>query len=160
MDPQIAPLTWLTIRGTSDGFLFCDLSQDSDGFSKLNPSKPLISARFTTTMRKRLLSIEIGPGDVLMYSGHSIKRGSVQLLRTLGLRDEYVMQKVQMVGARSYANYCEAYNDCKPDDLPRFSSVEQCLQHAAYIRQQKEILLDETAFSNFLAQMSMKQSDE
>ena len=70
------------------------------------------------------------------------------------------MSKVQMVGARAYANYCEAYNDCSPEDLPRFSSAEQYLQHADYMREQKEILLNDAGFASFLSEMNLQQSQE
>ncbi len=105
-------------------------------------------------MLTRLLTIGIGPRDVLIYSGHSTKRGSVQLFRSLGIRDEFVMQRDQMIGARAYANYCEAYNDCRPEDLPIFSSAEKYLEHAKHMMEQKEILLDEQAFPNFLSRMT------
>ena len=48
-----------------------------------------------------------------------LKRGSLQLFRSLGLRDEYAMQRVQMVGHKAYVYYCEAYNDCTPEDWPK-----------------------------------------
>lgn len=68
-----------------------------------------------------------------MYSGHSIKRGSVQLYRSIGYRDEHIMQKVQMTGQRAYANYCAAYKDLAPQELPRFSNVEEYIKHAESI---------------------------
>ena len=55
-----------------------------------------------------------------MYSGHSIKRGSVQLYRALGIRDDEIMEIVQMSGYQAFANYCAAYNYCAPPELSRF----------------------------------------
>jgi len=34
------------------------------------------------------------------------------------------MEIVQMKGPRAYANYCEAFNDCAPNSLPRFDSAK------------------------------------
>ena len=160
MDPVTALLSWLMIRGTCDGFLFCDVTTNSHGVCKIDPSRALSAARFNSLMRSRLLSIGISPGDVLMYSGHSLKRGSVQLYRSLGLRDEYVMQRVQMVGPRAYANYCEAYNDCAPEDLPRFASAEEYLQHARQIMEERKMALDETAYSRFVLEFAGEAQEE
>ncbi len=41
------------------------------------------------------------------------------------------MEMIQMIGTNAYANYCAAYNDCAPTDLPRFSNVRDFLDHAA-----------------------------
>ena len=88
MDPKIVLLSWLLVRGPQEGFLFCDTVQKGSGFYKINPSKSLSSARFNSLMGNRLLDVGIGSGYVLMHSGHSLKRGSVQLYQSLGLRDE------------------------------------------------------------------------
>ncbi len=41
------------------------------------------------------------------------------------------MEIIQMIGTNAYANYCAAYNDCAPADLPRFSNMRDVLEHAA-----------------------------
>ena len=153
MDPKVALLTWLSVRGPSDGFLFCDITTNSEGTCKIDYTIPLSSAKFNILMRGRLRTIGIGGGDILMYSGHSLKRGSVQLYRSLGLRDEYVMQRVQMVGPKAYANYCEAYNDCAPEDLPRFASAEEYLEQADRLKKEKELALNPEAFSKFITEV-------
>jgi len=154
MDPKVALLSWLTIRGGSDGFVFCDVRMSTQGICKLDPSKPLSSDRFSKLMRSRLTSIGIGKGDVSMYSGHSIKRGAVQLYRSLGLKDEYIMKKVQMVGANAYLRYCEAFNDCAPEELPRFSGVEGYIAHAARIHKERQICLSEQEYMNYISYLS------
>ena len=151
MDPVVALLSWLTVRGAADGFLFCDVKKTSSGVCKIDPTKSLSSDRFNSIMRSRLLLLGVGPGDTLMYSGHSLKRGAVQLYRSLGLKDEYIMKKVQMVGANAYLRYCEAFNDCAPDDLPRFSGVEGYIQHAARIHQERQMHLDENEYSKYIS---------
>ena len=112
MDPKVAVLSRLTIRGARDGHIFCDARLSKTGICKINPVKPLSSNRFSKLMRLLLTSISIGKGDVRRYSGHSIKRGAVQLYRSLELKNEYIVKKVQMVGANAYLKYCEAFNDC------------------------------------------------
>ncbi len=99
----------------------------------LNTGKELSSSKFSKLLRNRLEIIGIGKEDVLMYSGHSIKRGAVQLYRSLNLRDEQIMEIVQMKGSHAYANYCAAYNDCAPPSLPRFSSWRDFVNHAETI---------------------------
>lgn len=97
MDPFVALFPWLQMRLTFPGPLFCDTSETKIVL-KVIPSKPLSSVKFTTFFRVRLARIGIGPSGLVMYSGHSIKRGSVQLYRSLGLLDENIIEKVQMTG--------------------------------------------------------------
>ena len=153
MDPHVALLTGLSIRGADAGYLFCDARQNKQGICKIDPNRPLSSARFATMMRSRLSSIGIGPSDVLMYSGHSLKRGAIQLYRSLGLKDEYIMQRVQMVGARAYSNYCEAYNDCAPRELPRFAYSEQFLEHAVAVMHDRKVLFTAEQFDRILSKI-------
>lgn len=35
-----------------------------------------------------------------------------------------------MNGFNAYANYCEPYDYCYPKELPRFSNVEDYIEHA------------------------------
>ena len=78
MDPFLALYSWLDIRGTSPGPIFCDI-RDSKAGSTLGTTEQWSSKRFTDLLRNRLMSIGIGSEDAKMYSSHSIKRGSVQL---------------------------------------------------------------------------------
>ena len=138
MDPKVALLSWFTVRGATEGYVFCDARRSKSGICIIYPSKPLISDRFTKIMRQRISCIVIGSAG---YSGHSIKRGSVQLYRSLGLKDEYIMKKVQMVGTNAYLRYCEAFNDCAPEELPRFAGVEGFIQHAAHVHKEQQMIL-------------------
>lgn len=65
-----------------------------------------------------------------MYTGHSIKRVSVQLYRSHGIRHEMIIEIIQMKGHHAYANYFAAYNDCATRDLPRFNSEHDYIVHA------------------------------
>ena len=151
MDPKVALLSWLTVRGARDGYIFCDVRLSKTGICKINPAKPLSSNRFSKLMRLRLTSIGIGERDVRMYSGHSIKRGAVQLYRSLGLKDEYIMKKVQMVGANAYLRYCEAFNDCAPEELPRFSGVQDYISHASRIHKERQMFLNGDEYAKYMA---------
>lgn len=91
------------------------------------------SSRFTKLLRDRLPHLGIGREDCVIYTGHSLKRSAVQLYRSIGLRDEYIMKKVQMSGSRAYANYCAAYNDCGTADLSIFTNIEDYIKHAKHI---------------------------
>lgn len=88
-----------------------------------------------------------------MCTGHSIKRGSVQLYRSLSPRDEMVMEFIQRKGPNAYANYCAAYNDCAPLELPRFTSIEDYLKHASKIAGESENSHEGLAFDSFLEEM-------
>ncbi len=119
----------MCVRGNREGFLFCDVSEKN----MIVTGKPWSVHDFTEFMRKRLRMCGVGPGSVTLYSGHSLKRGSVQLYRSLGIRDEQIMEINQMIGTNSYANYCAAYNDCAPTDLPRFSNVRDFLRLRSHV---------------------------
>lgn len=85
-----------------------------------------------------------------MFSGHSIKRGSVQLYRSLGIRDESVMEIIQMKGHHAYSNYTAAYSDCVPVDLPRFANVRDFINHADTVAKETDWVHDPQAFQDFL----------
>lgn len=85
-----------------------------------------------------------------MYSGNSIKRGSVQLYRSLGLPDVAIMEIIQMSGRQAYANCCAAYNDCVPQELPRFNSVKEYVCHAGTICEEYEHIRGKDNFAKFL----------
>ncbi len=48
-----------------------------------------------------------------------------------GIRDEQIMEIIQMIGSNAYRNYCATYHDSAPTDLPRFSNVDDFLELAA-----------------------------
>ena len=150
MDPFIPLYAWLTLRGSSPGPLFCDGRSTSSGQSLVDTTKPWNSKKFKIHLQKRLSAIGIGDADLEMYSGHSIKRGSVQLYRSLGLRDEAIMEIIQMSGQNAYANYCAAYNDCAPKSLPRFASVSEYIKHAEKIVTETDVIHSKEKFDGFM----------
>lgn len=135
LDPFIALYSWLEIRGGDDGPIFSDIKLNMTGMT-INTSVPWSVSNFTSFLRKRLFQIGVGSSDVDMYTGHSIKRGNVQLYRSLGYRDDYIMQKIQMTGFKAYANYCEAYNDCNPASMPNFNTITAFLEHAEIVQRE------------------------
>ncbi len=87
-DPFVALLSWMSMRGNRPGYLFCDVTDKN----------VIVTNKFWTTndfkvfLRARLRLCGVGPGNLDRYSGHSMKRGCVQLYRSLGVRDEHIMQ--------------------------------------------------------------------
>ncbi len=51
------------------------------------------------------------------------------------------------MGANAYLRYSEAFNDCAPDELPRFAGVQGYVAHAARIHKERQILLNEKEYS-------------
>lgn len=90
MDPKLALLTWMTTRRSKPGPLFCDAKITRAGVV-LDPTRAWQVSSFTNFFRSRLQSLGVGQDDTGMYTGHSLKRGSVQLYRSLGYEDEYIM---------------------------------------------------------------------
>jgi len=132
MDPKLALLTWLRTRGDQPGFIFCDVREVRHGHV-IDGSKPFTAETFSKFLQLRLKSMGIGSGDALMYTGHSIKRGCVQLYRSLRLTDEYIMELIQMNGHAAFMNYTAAYNDCNPTEMPRFTSIDATITHCKKI---------------------------
>ncbi len=115
---------------------------------------PLNSARSTQIVRTKMLAIGVGGGDARKHTAHSLKRCAVQLYRTLRLRDECVMQKVQMVGSKAYASYCAGLNDCAPTDLSRFAWTEDFIGHAERMMDEKNLLLRDNVHEEFMSEVT------
>eukprot|EP00737_Agarophyton_chilense_P002027 gb/GEZJ01002293.1/.p1 GENE.gb/GEZJ01002293.1/~~gb/GEZJ01002293.1/.p1 ORF type:complete len:206 (+),score=22.41 gb/GEZJ01002293.1/:412-1029(+) len=128
VDPYIALLKWLCLRGSVNGSPFCDVKETAGGIFLLYNAIFSVS-KFTDVLRIRMHAVGVGECDVKAHSGHSLKRGAVQLYRAQGFKNEMIMELVQPSDYHSYSNYCEAYNDCQ-SNRPRFSSVDALLNHA------------------------------
>jgi len=107
--------------------------------------------QFIELLRLRLS--QIGVVGVGMYGDHSLKRGCVQLYSSLGLSDEMIMQIVQMTGHHAYANYCAAYNDCAPLELPRFTPIKDYITHAERISGECDLIQDSETFDEWILEM-------
>lgn len=122
--------------------------------------KVLTAKKFKDFLRVRLLDIGVGRADTIEYTGHSLKRGSVQLYRSLNLRDEQVTETIQMKGPHAYANCCAAYNDCAPPNLPCFSSASNYIAHAEKIATESDWIHDSDAFEEFMKEIWEKTDPE
>ena len=84
----------------------------------------------------------VGAGVTEPYSVHSLKHRFVQLYMPLGVRDENVMETIQMRGPNAYANYCAAYNDCGPTSLRRDTNYDDFIKHARTLIKEEKFRLD------------------
>lgn len=72
--------------------------------SVLDKTKPFNSKTFSEFFPSRIEKIGVGRGDVVMRYGYSIKRGAARICRSLNLRDEQIMELIQMKGPHANAN--------------------------------------------------------
>ena len=160
LDAQLALMTWIILRGTLSGPLFCGLKQTSAGMV-LDRAVAFSVERFTNFIQGRLRSMGTGEGYAKTFTGHSLKRGSIQLYRSLSIRDSQIRETTKMRGVeaflayaaennndpepevrtnspgqkfavptQSYHRFCVENNDCAPPDLPSFQSKEDMIAHA------------------------------
>jgi hypothetical protein len=127
MDPTLALCLWLKQRGDEKGHLFCNIASSG----RLEHNKPWDSKKFIDYMRSRLHLVGEGHANVAIFSSHSIKRGSVQLYRKIGMSDQWIMRRIKMVGEFVYLRYTGAFNDAAPQDLPEFANVSAAISWAA-----------------------------
>lgn len=91
----------------------------------------------------------------IRYTGHWIKRGSVPLHGSLGMRDEMVKKLVQMTGPLEYTNYCTAYHECGPNDIPRMYSVTKYSHHAEKVFHETSIVRNGNALNSFMQEFGL-----
>jgi hypothetical protein len=94
MDPTLALCLWLKHRGDGNGHLFCSIANSG----RLDYNNPWDSKKFIEYMRSRLHLIGEGQANLAIFSSHSIKRGAVQLYRKIGMSDQWIMRRINMVG--------------------------------------------------------------
>lgn len=145
MDPFFAVSTWLEIRGDTDGYLFCQV-QWEPGLQRIVHHHPWSNKDFVKFMRSRLIAVGIAPVSAKMFTGHSLKRGCVQLLRTLGMKNEAIMRRIKMAGTNAYLRYTEAFNDSCPTQLPDFRNREAIESHVKGLYAKTDILGNEGMF--------------
>ena len=89
MDPKIAITAWAVVRGDNPGFFFCNISKST----KLRFEHHIAWNRksFLEFFHARLRIIGIPDLDLLSFTGHSMKRRGVQVLRFLGVKDRTIM---------------------------------------------------------------------
>lgn len=145
MDPFFAISAWMEVRGDTEGYLFCKI--DLEGTKqRMRHHDPWSNKDFVSFMRKRLVSLGMATARANLFTGHSLKRGCVQLLRTLGLKDEDIMRRIKMEGGRAYLRYTEAFNDFAPPTVPDFCSMEDMEAHMQACYRKRSLLADTERF--------------
>lgn len=69
-----------------------------------------------------------------MYSEYSIKRDYIQLYCSLNDCGEQITKFIQMKDYNAYCNYTTAYDDSASEDLLRYFSVGNYIQHAEQLK--------------------------
>ena len=100
----------------------------------IHMDKPWPVDKFQDFFRARLRICGVGDEDAVWYTGHSIKRVSVQLYISLGVLDGQIREWIQMTGPNSYSSYTSAFNDCQAAQLPGCASLEPHIQHSSMMR--------------------------
>lgn len=96
MNVHLAFTAWAKLRGDKAGFLFCDLEERKH--FRLVHHEAWPNKKFVSFLQSRLSSIGVPQELSKFYTGHSIKRGRVQLLRLLQVRDTSFMKWFEMTG--------------------------------------------------------------
>lgn len=138
-DPMLALSAWLEVRGDEDGYFFCQINGHGEN-QRVVHHQIWANKDFVSFMRGRLISCGMAPTTARLFTGNSLKRGCVQLLRALGVKNEEVMRRIKMEGPRAYLRYTEAFNDSAPPPLPGFTSTEAPKAHMQSSYKRKGIL--------------------
>lgn len=93
-------------------------------------TEPWPRKSYVSFLKDRLTEIGIGSGVVNTHSGHSPKRGGVQLLRYLGCKDHFIMKWFGMTGQAAYLRYTEGFNNAAGTPVPDFASTDDLIAHA------------------------------
>ncbi len=138
MDPFIGLSSCLTVSGSGNVPFFCKITETRGG-EVLDTGMELSLSKVS----KMLEMIGIYEADAFTYSGFSIQRGHVPLFRSLNLRDEHIMEIVQIRGSHAYASYCAPYNDCAPPTIPRYSACCKFFKNAETIGKEQNLVYDQ-----------------
>ena len=147
MDPLFAVSAWVLMRGDCPGFLFCDIQGDTH--LKFCHDVPWTRKKFQDWMRSRLQCIGIPSEDTEFLTGHSLKRGGVQLLRMLGLKDKSIMTWFGMTGEGAYLRYTEICNNTKILEPPDFASSTAQKEHSD-ARTSREKVIQEIHYTDVM----------
>lgn len=142
MDPLFALAAWVYARGNLDGFLFCNIVR-SDSSSRMILEEPWPRKSFVSFMQERFRDIGFGSGVLNAHTGHSPKRGGVQLLRFLGCKDTFIMKWFGMTGQIAYLRYTEGFNDARGTAVPDFASSSDLQAHAIALKDLEQVLESE-----------------
>lgn len=123
LDPGVALLRWLLVRGDRAGPLFPELTFVAGEKARINFKRPFDSTAFGDVLRDRLRAVGVAESILSFYTSHCMKRGSIQLLRKLGLSDTDIMTRIGMSGERAFLNYVESFNSFHSEPVPRYSNT-------------------------------------
>ncbi len=84
-----------------------------------------------------------GTGFARARRTHSPKRGGVQLLCFLGVKDMHIIKLLRMTVQGAYLRYTEGYNDLEGINVLDFSSIEDLEAHAGSRKEIDQILDNE-----------------
>lgn len=137
-DPFVSMSARLEVRGDTPGFLFCNIVGDGE-MQRICHHQPWQNRKFVEFMRSRFISLGMAPGEAKLFTGYSLKRGCVQLLRNLGVQDEEVMRWIKMDGVKAYLDHTEAFDNSAPPSIPAFSNLEAMESHMRACNRLKSI---------------------
>lgn len=137
MDPFLAVLLWIDVRGDHSGPLFCEVIGDDIG-QYLNFGKSWPVDRYCHHLRKRAMDAGWSERDANCITGHSGKRGCVQLYRLLGVSDTEIMELCMMASLQAYMRYCELSEASSRRDLPKFRDHQSFMAHARELEECRE----------------------
>lgn len=138
MDTFFALSFWALQRGDSPGLLFCNVLQNNA--IHIAHHEPWARKQFVSFMQERFEKIGLGSANARAHTGHSPKRGGVQLLRFLGVKDANIMSWFGMTGNNAYLRYTEGYNDLSGTTCPDFSGTAYLAAHAKSRKELDDIL--------------------
>ena len=118
LDSCFSLLSWILFRGDTPGYLFPSIRG-----GRMNFEKPIESASFVSWLQQTLLKQGEGQTSVKGFRLHSLKRGGVQIWKSLGRDDRWIMRRVHATGFPSYQRYAYSGKGAWPSQLPEFSTM-------------------------------------
>lgn len=88
----------------------------------MNYNEAWRNKKFVDFLRLRLGDVGVPASETGLYTGHSLKRGGVQVMRSLGVKDLSIMKWFGMTGQSSYLRYTELCNAMAIEGVPDFCS--------------------------------------
>jgi hypothetical protein len=128
LDASVALTLWMAHRGPDDWFFILQFY--------------LRASELRQTLRCEVHSENEGTPDpgrrgeenARYLTGHSIKLGSVQLYRTMGVTDNWITRRTNMTSKYAYLLCTEEFIDAAPTPIPEFSNLEAAIAWAAHTR--------------------------
>lgn len=152
LDPGIAMIRWLEVRGDAPGPLFPELKSNNGLLAQLDFTERFSTSNFKKQLTFFLTGSGVAPDRAASFTSHCMKRGSIQLLRKLGFSDMEIMRRVFMTGVVSYLNYTENYKGFQADPIPEFSNIGAM---SDFLEAKKEKESQDAAMANFLQSCSL-----